>query len=614
MGFSYNVNVLNQKGSPALYTDTFANRPPFGYAGRLFIANDTSAIYEDTGTSWVLIANVSSGAGTLQQVTTNGNTSNVGISITAGGLSTNSLTDTALTLGSVLFSGAAGLVTQDNAAFFWDDTNNRLGINTTTPTNTLDLHFAGTGAMLGLNNTTGGNQSAIVFSNGGANKWRIGNSTTNTFDFYNNVLAAIAYTINGANNGVTFNENIKIKQGRTLYAEAGVNSIACDSGGFFFQLNTNVFAAYFNLIGLTAGRTYTFPNTSGTIALTSDIPSLTGYVPYNGATANLVLGNFNLLSSGFLLNQTSGTGAIVSGYTTIRAQSFGGLYGFIIDNGTTGINQQLLFPDSTSYAYTFPNNSGTLATVANLSSYLPLTGGTLTGTLNGTRADFSNRLNVNGATDDGTTALNVTGNAKFSSTVTAQGGASSGFVLNYNTDASSRSWSILNDQVAFGDFQIQQSTTQTGGTRATKFYISSGGNILINSTTDDTVNKLQVTGSAKITSSLSIGSTSHATVSVSNQDTSTINLSTIFPTINFVNFISLQLQIVSTNGGTTNYNSSIINCARNGNTTWSYSLVSSVGTANIITITFGGTQTAPTIALSGSTFSLFSVIYQIIVR
>ena len=180
MGFSYNVNVLNQKGSPALYTDTFANRPNFGYAGRLFIANDTSAIYEDTGTAWVLIANVSSGAGTLQQVTTNGNTSNVGISITAGGLSTNSLTDTALTLGSVLFSGAGGLVSQDNSAFFWDDTNNRLGLNTTTPGNTLDVHFAGTASTIGLNNTAG-NAATIVFANTGSNKWRIGNSSTNTF-------------------------------------------------------------------------------------------------------------------------------------------------------------------------------------------------------------------------------------------------------------------------------------------------------------------------------------------------------------------------------------------------------------------------------------------------
>jgi hypothetical protein len=202
MGFSYNVNVLNQKGSPALYTDTFANRPNFGYAGRLFIANDTSAIYEDTGTAWVLIANVSSGAGTLQQVTTNGNTSNVGISITAGGLSTNSLTDTALTLGSVLFSGAAGLVTQDNAAFFWDDTNNRLGLNTVTPSNTLDVHFAGSGSSIGINNTAG-NPATIVFANTGVNKWRIGNTAGNTFDIINVFTATSAISVNIAGNVVT---------------------------------------------------------------------------------------------------------------------------------------------------------------------------------------------------------------------------------------------------------------------------------------------------------------------------------------------------------------------------------------------------------------------------
>jgi hypothetical protein len=38
-----------------------------------------------------------------------------------------------LTAGSVLFGGAGGSVAQDNANFFWDDVNNRLGIGTTTP-------------------------------------------------------------------------------------------------------------------------------------------------------------------------------------------------------------------------------------------------------------------------------------------------------------------------------------------------------------------------------------------------------------------------------------------------------------------------------------------------
>jgi hypothetical protein len=48
--------VLNQKGSPALFTDTLANRPAFGFQGRLFISTDTAQIYEDTGSAWTLIA------------------------------------------------------------------------------------------------------------------------------------------------------------------------------------------------------------------------------------------------------------------------------------------------------------------------------------------------------------------------------------------------------------------------------------------------------------------------------------------------------------------------------------------------------------------------------
>jgi len=41
---------------------------------------------------------------------------------------------------------------------------------------------------------------------------------------------------------------------------------------------------------ITANRKWELPNTSGTIALLTDIPSLTGYVPYTGATTDLNLG------------------------------------------------------------------------------------------------------------------------------------------------------------------------------------------------------------------------------------------------------------------------------------------------------------------------------------
>ena len=62
-------DVLNQLGSPALYSDIFANRPSFGYTGRLFISTDTLEIYRDTGTAWQLL---SSGGGGVNIYNSNG--------------------------------------------------------------------------------------------------------------------------------------------------------------------------------------------------------------------------------------------------------------------------------------------------------------------------------------------------------------------------------------------------------------------------------------------------------------------------------------------------------------------------------------------------------------
>ena len=45
----------------------------------------------------------------------------------------------AFTAGSVVFAGSSGTYTQNNAGFFWDNTNSRLGIGTASPTITLDV-------------------------------------------------------------------------------------------------------------------------------------------------------------------------------------------------------------------------------------------------------------------------------------------------------------------------------------------------------------------------------------------------------------------------------------------------------------------------------------------
>jgi hypothetical protein len=54
-------------------------------------------------------------------------------------------------------------------------------------------------------------------------------------------------------------------------------------------------------------QTYTFPAATGTIALTSDIPSLTGYVPYTGATGAVNLGAFDLTVNGLTVGKGGGS-------------------------------------------------------------------------------------------------------------------------------------------------------------------------------------------------------------------------------------------------------------------------------------------------------------------
>jgi hypothetical protein len=74
------------------------------------------------------------------------------------------------------------------------------------------------------------------------------------------------------------------------------------------------------------------------------------------------------------------------------------LYGNVNFNSTIG---------NGTYTYTLPSATGTLALTSNLSAYLPLTGGTLTGALSGTSATFSGDFGVGTATPSVYTNLNT---------------------------------------------------------------------------------------------------------------------------------------------------------------------------------------------------------------
>jgi hypothetical protein len=106
-------------------------------AGDLFQVNSSGAIAAAAGitSSGTITFSGLSTAGIVTNTSGGvlGTTGTVGVALGGTG------TSTVFTLGSIVFAGASGVYTQDNANFFFDDTNNRLGLGTTTPGSMLDL-------------------------------------------------------------------------------------------------------------------------------------------------------------------------------------------------------------------------------------------------------------------------------------------------------------------------------------------------------------------------------------------------------------------------------------------------------------------------------------------
>ena len=133
-------------------------------------------------------------SGATQEVT--------GILPVANGGSNNS----AFTAGSVIFAGPSGTqLVEDNANFFWDDTNNRLGLGINTPTVLLDVVNSGLAAVLTptvrLANTTAATSGttrqfspALIFSGAGWDTDGGGSSTTVRAALYARTVSASAVT------------------------------------------------------------------------------------------------------------------------------------------------------------------------------------------------------------------------------------------------------------------------------------------------------------------------------------------------------------------------------------------------------------------------------------
>jgi hypothetical protein len=70
-------------------------------------------------------------------------------------------TGTAFTAGSLVFAGASGVYSQDNANLFWDDSNNYLGIGTATPAAPLNVSVSTSGDAVRITQTGAGNALVV---------------------------------------------------------------------------------------------------------------------------------------------------------------------------------------------------------------------------------------------------------------------------------------------------------------------------------------------------------------------------------------------------------------------------------------------------------------------
>jgi len=121
---------------------------------------------------------------------------------------------TIFSAGSVIFADSNGLLAQDNSNFFWDDTNNRLGIGTATPDTKLEVEGSGSTRIFSVNRddrvngyfdmsfpsqmTTFDSLNDFIFTVQGSEVWRTDAGSLGVqIGYTDNLLSGDKLTVNG---------------------------------------------------------------------------------------------------------------------------------------------------------------------------------------------------------------------------------------------------------------------------------------------------------------------------------------------------------------------------------------------------------------------------------
>lgn len=165
MNASNDVSITTTGGDVTLKTTGATNELILGARATTITLNEsgnTSLSGGYTATSLIGAHNEIRSALTTHATGTGADHSYINQDVTtAGSPSFVNATLSGKTQGSVLFAGAGGVISEDNSNLFWDDTNNRLGLGTASPSELLDISGKITVSSAGL----------MQFIDAGDKKW-----------------------------------------------------------------------------------------------------------------------------------------------------------------------------------------------------------------------------------------------------------------------------------------------------------------------------------------------------------------------------------------------------------------------------------------------------------
>jgi hypothetical protein len=190
----------------------------------------------------------------------------------------------------------------------------------------------------------------------------------------------------------------------------------------------------------------------------------------NGAmtlSANVTTTGAQFVQNGFYL--TNANGGALAGYTLMHGSDNG--INFALRNLTGGAS--FIFQSASSYSYTFPAAAGTLALTSNLSAYLPLTGGTLTGALSGTSATFSGNGSFGGTTGGDRLNIENSGTTSYCAMRVIHNNSTADFYVGIGGSAVGNA-TLQNNAYLMN---AGASGLALGTSNAVRMFITSGGNV-----------------------------------------------------------------------------------------------------------------------------------------